>query len=79
LSKRDSASPQTARPALVAHGGRAVLSASKDVHELWAELEAVRRDVKTLENQLGPQFVNLYSRLEAARAREAELLQELAG
>jgi len=52
---------------------------SADVHELYQELERVRRDVATLLNQLGDRGISLYAQLEAARAREAAILEQLAG
>ena len=50
---------------------------STDVHETWAELERVRRDIMTLEHSLGPRFVSLYAQLTQAREQEAELLKQL--
>jgi hypothetical protein len=58
-----------------------------DRHELWAELERVRRDVATLRHRLdGREVIEnvdllpiLTARLEAAEAEEHDLLARLAG
>jgi len=60
---------------------------STDVHETYAELERVRREIATLEHDLERRFVSLYPedvsnlrelRLAHAREQEAELVKQMA-
>jgi hypothetical protein len=59
-------------------------TAPPDRHELWAELESVRRDINTLRYQIpglqNPDHVDGYqARLSRAEKKEHELLEQLGG